>query len=181
MDRREYMRKLLHNKRPDVGANLRQKIESTKEAFALDRKARRDLRDMDRRNIDVNMSPYITPASKNIKLNVIKPSLKNDSVTKRLEMLAQWKNERTKAKQQQTHKPIFKVSKIVSDSSSNIQNANRFIKGKLIPALTHKSKFAPDNYAFKPPRAVINPMEAVDGKAGSKLGAAPKKKVSSQK
>ncbi|XP_048522103.1 uncharacterized protein LOC109533423 isoform X6 [Dendroctonus ponderosae] len=176
MDRLEYMRMLLQNKRPNLGANLKQKIEDRKEAFALDRKTKKDLRDIGRRNIDVNMSPYITPASKNVKLPVIKPSLNNDTVNKRLEMLAKWKADKAKAKEQSTRsKPIFKVSTVVSDPSTKLENANRFIKGKLIVSTTQKSKFAPDNYKFKAPSTVKNLVTTLGDKTGSKSGTVPKK------
>ncbi|ERL89667.1 hypothetical protein D910_07030 [Dendroctonus ponderosae] len=170
---------LLQNKRPNLGANLKQKIEDRKEAFALDRKTKKDLRDIGRRNIDVNMSPYITPASKNVKLPVIKPSLNNDTVNKRLEMLAKWKADKAKAKEQSTRsKPIFKVSTVVSDPSTKLENANRFIKGKLIVSTTQKSKFAPDNYKFKAPSTVKNLVTTLGDKTGSKSGTVPKKSAS---
>lgn len=139
-------------------------VQDRKEDFIKDRKSKRETLAFARRNIDVNMSPYNTPSAAQTnqntetKLDAKKTFKTNPEVpNKRLEMLAKWKAEKEKQKQieKATKKPIFKVCHVSSESTVNLENVNKLIKGRaILTSAIKKSQFAPENHKFRPPNGI---------------------------
>ncbi|XP_066144960.1 uncharacterized protein [Euwallacea fornicatus] len=166
MDLADYMK--MHWTKLRCGNPVRT-IEDRKESLLLERKIKRETDTYARRNIDANMSPYVSPFPKrNYNVNVsesrkkspakhqIKSPLKNVLSKKRLEMLAVWKTEKEKKKrlEKAKQKPIFKVCHVTQETKLNLDNVNRTIKGKLIPTVNKSSQFAPKNHVFVPPKGL---------------------------
>ncbi|XP_066251959.1 disks large-associated protein 5-like [Euwallacea similis] len=166
MDLADYMK--MHWTKLRCGNPIRT-IEDRKESLLLERKMKRETDTYARRNIDANMSPYVSPFPKrNCNVNVpdnrkkspaknyIKSPSKNVLSKKRLEMLAVWKTEKEKKKrlEKAKQKPIFKVCHVTQETRLNLDNVNRTIKGKLIPTVNKSSQFAPKNHVFVPPKGL---------------------------
>ncbi|KAL1502222.1 hypothetical protein ABEB36_007396 [Hypothenemus hampei] len=144
-----------------------------KEILQNERKTKRAIVAFDRRNIDLNMSPFVSPRLvRNFEVKPKQPFIisnnqsksttsSNEAVKKRLEKLAQWKEQKALQKQleRDKKKPIFKVSHVDQSLNVNLENVNKTIKGKLVGNLASKTSHSmPLSHRFKPP-ANVKPVE----------------------
>uniref|UniRef100_A0A6P7FD58 Guanylate kinase-associated protein mars n=1 Tax=Diabrotica virgifera virgifera TaxID=50390 RepID=A0A6P7FD58_DIAVI len=159
MDLSDIFRKGLQNLHKDIfDKNYKRKsLLSRKESLMNARRQTRDTLMFNKRNIDINMSPYITPEpEKKRNVDPPKPKVEQPQPSKRYEMLKQWKEKRNKQKEEEKKraKPLFKVCHVNQDIGlPNLDKVNKEIKGKPIKTFSTPTvlSFAPANHAFKPP------------------------------
>lgn len=129
-------------------------LQNRKQSLAKNRKVKRETEAFTRRNLPIDMSPYVTPEpSRSLAKNTknASPKIQQDS---RFDKLLKWKAEKEKRRLQEKamQKPVFKVCHITTSLKVELENVNKVIKGKLIAP--KKMQSVPKEYKFEPPKGV---------------------------
>lgn len=154
MEMTDFMKAYWTQLRLGDGTDQAEILKNRKQSLMIEnRKMKRDTETLMRRNIPIEMSPYVTPRPPKAPAKITKNDSPKITVDSRREALAKWKVEKEKRRQQEKakQKPIFKVCHITTSLKVEL-DVNKVIKGKLIPP--KKMESVPKKYKFEPPKGV---------------------------